>query len=195
VLQARGARATLERHPQQARDALDAIEHTNTQALSDMRRLLAVLRDTEDEPAEDQSHAPQPSLASLEALVDRVCAAGAPVRLEIVGDPGPVPPGVDLSAYRIVQEALTNVLKHAGGAHTTIRLRYGVDALGIEVVDDGGTGAHGDTRASANGRRVGHGLIGIRERVAVIGGEVSAGPRPEGGFEVNARLPYSLEVP
>lgn len=187
VLQSRGARRLLGTDDDAVRRALDAIEHTNTSALSDMRRLLAVLRDTDtfgrDEAAE---HAPAPSLEQLPGLLDQVRASGVPVALEVVGEPVDVPPGVDLSAYRIVQEALTNVIKHAGGARAIVRLDYAADALGVVISDDG-------TQA-VNGAGTGHGLIGIRERVSVVGGEVETGPGEHGGFAVRARLPYSLEV-
>ncbi|MGA8993227.1 MAG: ATP-binding protein [Nocardioidaceae bacterium] len=105
--------------------------------------------------------------------------------LEVVGTPQAVPPGVDLSAYRIVQEALTNVLKHAGAATARVRLDYDADQLRIAVADDGTGGSIGDS---------GHGLLGIRERVAIVGGEVSAGPGPDGGFVVSACLPYSVDA-
>lgn len=187
VLQARGARATLGQDEQAVRHALDAIEQTNTAALGDMRRLLAVLRDTE--PGGDaDAHAPQPSLAGIDRLITQVRSSGLPVTLEVRGTPGEVPPGVDLSAYRIVQEALTNTLRHAGPATATVRLVYDDDALTVAVSDDG-AGATDDS----SGRR-GHGLIGIRERVAVVGGEVEAGPLPGGGFGLTARLPYALEL-
>ncbi len=186
VLQARGARRTLDTDPGAARAALDAIEQTNTAALGDMRRLLAVLRDIEPDGRPDDVHAPQPSLLHLDALVEQVRASGLPVEVEVVGANVVVPPGVDLSAYRIVQEALTNVLKHAESAPTRIRLEYAEDALTVSVHDRGGC----PPKAAGDG--VGHGLIGIRERVAVVGGEVEAGPR-DGGFEVRARLPYALE--
>ena len=182
VLQARGARRTLGVDEEQVRRALDAIEHTNTQALGDMRRLLAVLRDTES----DRDTTPQPSLARLDDLLTRARESGLTVELVTEGADRDVPPGVDLSAYRIIQEALTNVLKHAGPASVRVRLDYRPDALGVSVADDG------TATAAVNG--AGHGLIGIRERVAVVGGEVTAGPRPGGGFEVTARLPHSVEV-
>lgn len=182
VLQSRGARRMLGHDEEQVRRALDAIEHTNTQALGDMRRLLAVLRDTEG----DAATTPQPSLARLEDLVADVRDSGLRVELVEVGDERDIPPGVDLSAYRIIQEALTNVLKHASAEHATVRLEYGADELSLSVRDDGrGTGA-------ANGS--GHGLVGIRERVAVVGGEIATGPADGGGFEVSARLPYSVEA-
>ncbi len=185
VLQARGARRVLDDDSTSVRRALDAIETTNTAALGDMRRLLAVLRDTED--ADVQTHAPQPSLDNLEQLVAQVHESGLPVTLDIAGHRDSVPPGVDLSAYRIVQEALTNVLKHSTGATARVELAYDYGALAITVTDDG-------ISHDATDYRTGHGLIGIRERVAVVGGEVTAGPRPEGGFQVRARLPYSLET-
>ena len=186
VLQARGARRTLDSDPAAARAALDAIEQTNTAALGDMRRLLAVLRDTEPD-GRDDAHAPQPSLAHLDSLVAQVRGSGIPVSVEVSGDDRDVPPGVDLSAYRIVQEALTNALKHAEASPTRVRLDYSDDALTVTVVDDGSP-----TSAAPRGP-AGHGLIGIRERVAVVGGDVEAGPDGHGGFRVRARLPYTLE--
>ncbi len=196
VMQARGGRAMLGRDETQVRRALDAIEQTNTAALSDMRRLLAVLRDTEDHP--DGRAAPQPSLANLEHLVEQVRTAGLSVELAVTGDRAdrdvPVPPGVDLSAYRIVQEALTNVLKHAGPTATArVEVGYGTDSLRVTVLDDGVGPLEATVSRGADGS--GHGLVGIRERVAVIGGRVEAGPGPAGdGFVVTAVLPYALET-
>ena len=182
VLQSRGARRLLGRDEAAVRAALDAIEHTNTQALGDMRRLLAVLRDTEG----DAATSPQPSLTRLDDLVTDVRRSGLDVELVENGAERDVPPGVDLSAYRIIQESLTNVLKHAGARRATVHLDYGPDALLLSVQDDG-TGS-----SAVNG--TGHGLVGIRERVAVVGGEVEIGPGDRGGFEVRARLPYSVEA-
>lgn len=183
LLQARGARRMLGRDDQQVRRSLDAIEHTNTQALGDMRQLLALLRDIEG----DTAHTPQPSLARLADLVADVEESGLPVLVETTGESDAIPPGVDLSAYQIIQEALTNVLKHAGPATATVSLTFGADDLTLAVTDtDTGCGGH------ING--TGHGLVGIRERVAVVGGEVTAGQSPDGGFAVRARLPYSLEA-
>jgi signal transduction histidine kinase len=183
VLQARGGRKLVGHDDDAVRRALDAIEQTNAAALGDMRRLLAVLRDTDTDP--DARQAPQPSLASLDLLLDQVRASGLQVDTTISGPAGGVPPGVDLSAYRIIQEALTNVLKHAGPqAHASVRIAYGPADLDIAVVDDGpGTSASNGT---------GHGLVGIRERVAVVGGTVEAGPADDGGFAVRAQLPYSV---
>ncbi|MFL6004424.1 MAG: sensor histidine kinase [Nocardioides sp.] len=193
VLQARGARATLDANPTAARRALDAIEQTNTAALGDMRRLLAVLRDTEPEGLAADDHAPQPSLAHLERLVTHVRDSGVPVEVDVVGTPQVLPPGVDLSAYRIVQEALTNVLKHTAEARARVVLEYADDALGVTVTDDGSPDAVNGA-GNGSGPGGGHGLIGIQERVAVVGGEVTAGPRAGGGFEIRTRLPYSVEV-
>ena len=177
VLQARGARHALGGEPDDARNALDAIEQTATQALREMRRLLGLLRADDEEVA----LAPQPSLAHLETLVAHVRDAGLPVEVRVEGEPRELTPGVDLSAYRIVQEALTNALKHAGQARARVLVRYGEDALELEVAD---TGA-----GSANGGGSGHGLAGMRERVAVFGGELKSGPQREGGYAVRARLP------
>lgn len=183
VLQARGGRRMLGVDEAQVRRALDAIEHTNTQALSDMRRLLSLLRDAEDgAPA-----GPQPSLERLDALLEEVRGSGVPVQLTVTGSSSVVPPGVDLSAYRIIQEALTNILKHAGpGASAHVEVALGGDAVDLAVTDDG--------RVAVDGDGSGQGLIGIRERVAVVGGQVEAGPRPDGGFAVRARLPYTVDA-
>jgi signal transduction histidine kinase len=187
VLQARGARRMLGEDDAAVTRALDAIEHTNAQALGDMRRLLSVLRDS-DEP---DDLGPQPSLARLGELVSHVEASGVPVGLTVTGGPGEAPPGVELSAYRIVQEALTNVLRHAGpGARAAVELSYGGDHIDLAVVDTGD--ASTATASSPAGR--GSGLIGIRERVAVVGGSVTVGPEPQGGFAIRARLPYTLEA-
>jgi len=179
VLQARGGRKLLDAEPEEARQALDAIERTASQALAEMRRLLGLLRESDEQLA----LAPQPTLARLDDLVGQVREAGLPVELSIEGEPTELPPGVDLSAYRIVQEALTNALRHAGPASARVTVRYAEGELDLEVSDDG-TG-------SGNGGGAGHGLSGIRERVAVFGGDVEAGSRPEGGYAVRARLPYS----
>jgi signal transduction histidine kinase len=185
VLQARGGRRLLGTDDEAVRRALDAIVQTNTAALGDMRRLLAVLRDTEDEVSSRQ--APQPSLDRLDDLVSQVRLSGLAVDLEQTGDDGAVPPGVDLSAYRIVQEALTNVLKHAGaGVTAQVRIDRRPDELVVSVTDDG-------VAAPESGH--GSGLIGIRERAAVVGGEAHAGPAPGGGYQVTARLPYSVNEP
>ncbi|RYP81998.1 histidine kinase, dimerization and phosphoacceptor region [Nocardioides guangzhouensis] len=189
VLQARGGRRLVGVDDAAVRRSLDAIEHTNTAALGDMRRLLAVLRETEE--ATEGALTPQPSLSRLEDLVEQVRSSGLRVDLEVSGEPGTVPPGVDLSAYRIVQEALTNVLKHAGSkARARVQVTYRPHDVDVAISDDG--------RSPVNGGEVarpgdGHGLINIRERVAVVGGTVRAGPGPDGGFVVRAHLPYSVD--
>jgi signal transduction histidine kinase len=180
VLQARGARRMVGHDESAVRRALSAIEQTNTSALADMRRLLALLRDADEDPARAE---PQPSLERLDQLVDQVRGSGLPVELAVNGEPLPVPPGVDLSAYRIVQEALTNVLKHGGPhARARVELSYGAEDLEVLVANSG------EVVATTAG---GHGLIGIRERVGVAGGVVDAGP-VDGGYRVRARLPYLL---
>ena len=181
VLQSRGGAKMIGKDDEAVRRALAAIEHTNTSALADMRRLLGLLRSTEEDGARAE---PQPSLERLDELVEEVRSSGLPVELEVSGDPLPVPPGLDLSAYRIVQEALTNVLKHAGPrACARVELVYGTDGLEVAVTNSGTT--------TSPGAGTGHGLIGIRERVSVAGGSVEAGPA-DGGYAVRARLPYLL---
>jgi signal transduction histidine kinase len=175
LLQSRGARHA--RDQKELESSLDAIEQTAGSALGEMRRLLGILRRDDDELA----LAPQPSVDNLEVLAAQVREAGLPVDLVVEGEPRLLPPGVDLSAYRIVQEALTNALKHAGSASARVRIRYGAEALEVEIADDGPGAANGDAG--------GHGLIGMRERVLVFGGDLETGPRPEGGYTVRARLP------
>ncbi len=178
VLQARGGRRVVEADPDDAREAFGVIERTGHQALEEMRRLLGMLRASDEKLA----LAPQPSLKQLGSLAERVRAAGLPVEVAVEGKPVELPPGVDLSAYRIVQEALTNALKHAGPARARVVVRYGEDEVELEVSDDGaGTGDGGGS---------GHGLIGMRERVSVYGGELYAGRQPGGGYGLRARLPF-----
>jgi signal transduction histidine kinase len=177
VLQARGGRRVLESEPSDARDAFVVIERTGQLALDEMRRLLGMLRRSDEEIA----LAPQPSLKQLGRLVEQVRAAGLPVHVTVEGEARELPPGVDLSAYRIVQEALTNSLKHAGPARARVMLRYGADDLELEIADDG----HG----TGDGSGAGYGLIGMRERVSVYGGELEAGRQPEGGYALRVRLP------
>lgn len=185
VLQARGGRRVLAADPSAAREAFDVIERTNAQALGDMRRLLAVLRESDEELA----HVPQPSLGSVTELVTQMRSSGLDIALRVEGDIGGVPPGVDLSAYRIVQEALTNVLKHAPRSRCTVTVGYGEVAVDVAVENDG----QGRAEIPPQREPGGHGLIGVQERVAVAGGALEVGPTPTGGFRVRARLPY--EVP
>ena len=179
VVQAGAAEQVVLDEPDQARDALRQIRRTGTGALAEMRRLVSVLRDPDDAGM----LAPQPGLAGLEGLVQDARAAGLPISLSISGEPRELPAGLDLAAYRIVQEALTNVRRHAPTATTvTVELRFGDDDLRIDVVDDG-PGA-----TSTDG---GHGLIGMRERVQLYGGRLRAAALPERGFQVSADLPLA----
>ena len=174
----------LDERPEQAREALEAISATSRGTLTELRRLLGVLRDSDGA----RSHAPAPGLSDLPHLVDDVRAAGVPAALHVEGHPGAVHAGVELSAYRIVQEALTNVIKHAGQpTRVDVTVRYAPYALTVEVVDDG-RGAAQARNGDAEGS--GHGLIGMRERVDVWGGELTVGPAPGGGYRVRAQLPY-----
>jgi signal transduction histidine kinase len=176
---ATGARRMLHRDPAAADEALATIEDTSRTALREMRRLLTVLR-TEAEPAVDL--APQPGLAGIDALVEQIREAGLPVALQVEGAGGPLDSGVALTVYRIVQEALTNAIKHAGEATAEVRLSFGTQWLVVEVFDTG-------RGPAPRGLSVGHGLVGMRERVALYGGTLRTGPRPGGGFRVYARIP------
>ena len=181
VLQAAGARAS----GKPAEATLEKIENSARQALGETRRLLGVVRD----PAGEAGLAPQPGIGELDALAASVRAAGLPVNLVISGDLAPLPATVEVSVYRIVQEALTNVLKHAGPARADVTIGCDQETVTIEVTDDG-TGEPG--RQAPRG---GRGLAGMRERAAVFGGELRAGPRPGGGFAVRARLPLADGLP
>ena len=179
VVQAEAAEAMLDVDPDRARRALSSVQETGRSALGELRRMLGVLREMDGSGA---PLAPQPGLGGLDELVESVRAAGLLVSVRVDGRPRPLPAGVDLSAYRIVQEGLTNALKHAGPARADVLVRYGDRELEVGVSDDGR--GH-DPRANGGG----HGLVGMRERVALYGGELEAGPRPEGGFRLRARLP------
>jgi signal transduction histidine kinase len=179
VVQAGAARAVSGSDPAATAEALRQIEASGRTGLAEMRRLLEVLKAEND----GDGRAPQPGLARLDELLDAMRASGLPVEAVVEGAPRPLSPGVDLSAYRIVQEALTNALRHAGGASARVVVRYDPDALELEIADDG-PGPPDDLEASG-----GHGLIGMRERVQLFGGVLEAGARPGGGFLVRARLP------
>jgi signal transduction histidine kinase len=182
TVQASAVRRRLQPEQEREREALRTVEETGRQALSEMRRLLGIMR----EEGEGASRAPQPGVATLRTLVEQVRSAGLPVELTVEGEPVRLPPGVDLSAYRIVQEALTNALRHGGNpAHAWVAVRYGDDDVEIEVANDG--------RSESNGEAAGQGLVGMRERVAMCGGELRAGPREGGGFRISARLPVSAD--
>jgi signal transduction histidine kinase len=188
VVQAAAANRVLDADPAAARASLATIEQTGREALTEMRRLLGILR-ADGSALSD----PQPSLARLPALVEEMRAAGLPVRLSIEGEAPRLSPGVDLSAYRVAQEALTNVLRHAGPSPTEVALRYRPDAIELEVTDDGSAAPPTDdvipSAAATEPDVGGHGLAGMRERVALVHGELEAGPRPGGGFRILARLP------
>ena len=184
VIQAGAARRVLRRDPDGAAEALSSIEAVGRQALADMRRSLGVLREGDHDGF---GTAPQPTVADLDRLVAQTTEAGLAVELAVEGCPRPLPPGVDLSAYRIVQEALTNALRHAGPASAIVQLRYEADSIELEVRDDGRGAAVALDAGAA--RQPGHGLVGMRERVQLFGGELRVGDRPGGGFRVWARIP------
>ncbi|MEJ7569700.1 MAG: sensor histidine kinase [Gaiellaceae bacterium] len=177
VVQAGAERMTLGKERPATTDVLLGIERTGREALVEMRRLVGVLR-RGDEALE---LAPQPSLDRLDELIEHVRQAGLQVELTVEGAPAELAPGIDVSAYRIVQEALTNTLKHAGPARASVHVRYGRRRLEVEVADDGA----GDSVFEGNG----HGLVGMRERIALHGGELEVGSRPGGGFAVRASFP------
>jgi signal transduction histidine kinase len=183
VIQAGAGRRTLASDRELAERAFQTIESTGREALEELDRLLGILRTETDEP----DLLPQPGLEQLRALAGRFEDAGLPVELTIEGEQVPLPRSLDQSAYRIIQEALTNALKHAGQARADVVVRYGEGELDVRVADDGRGAAAGIDSARLPGS--GHGLVGMRERVALFGGELAIGPRPGGGFEVRARLP------
>jgi signal transduction histidine kinase len=177
TVQASAVRRLLLPEQEKEREALEVVEQTGRQALAEMRRLVGVLRRPEEAPA----LAPQPSLEHLDKLVEHVRESGLPVELTVEGDAVPLPVGLDLTAYRLVQEGLTNALKHARADQARVLVRYGDGEIEVEIADNGTGGGDGGGG--------GHGLVGMRERVAVYGGELEAAPRPEGGFRLRATLP------
>ena len=211
VVQAGAARRILARSPDEARAALLAVEASGRTAMVELQHLLGLLSPIDGmqpEPGSGEADTaplrPQPGLGRLQALVDRVSAAGLPVRLTVTGQPRALPPGLDLTAYRVVQEALTNAMKHAGRASTDVILDYRDGAVVIDVSDDGGRdhgpgleasparpgleaspARPGPTAVAGSGR----GLLGLSERLSLYGGEFDAGPKPAGGWRVTARLP------
>ncbi|MFD3650869.1 sensor histidine kinase [Streptomyces cyaneofuscatus] len=187
VVQADGAAYVMDAAPDQARQALETISSTGRQALAEMRRLLGVLR-TGDAP-ESGEYVPQPDVEQIEDLVDQVRRTGLAVDFKVEGTARPLPSGVELTAYRIVQEALTNTRKHGGpDAGASVRLVYFDDGLGLLVEDDGRGAAH-ELYEDGGADGAGHGMIGMRERVGMVGGTLDAGPRPGGGFRISALLP------
>ena len=181
VVQAGGARRILGRDPARAVAAAELIERTGREALAEMRALLGVLH-----AEEHTEYAPQPTLRELDALVERARSAGVPVEVTVEGERRELPAGLDLAAYRVVQEALTNVVKHAGGAPTEVSVHYRADAVEVRIADRGERRARRAMRLGGSG----HGLVGMQERVRMYGGELQAGRRRGGGFEVHVRLPF-----
>jgi signal transduction histidine kinase len=177
VLQAGAERRVLNGENASTREVLETVERTGRSALTEMRRLLGMLRADTNDPL-----TPQPRLTDLPILVGQLRAAGLPVDLRVEGEARELPVGIELSAYRIVQEALTNALKHAGNAKASVNIRYGSDSLELEIADDG-------VESSPPVASGGHGLLGMRERVALYGGRLDAGRRPGGGFAVRVVLP------
>jgi signal transduction histidine kinase len=177
VLQAGAERRVLDDGNASTREVLETVERTGRSALTEMRRLLGMLRADANEPL-----TPQPGLGDVTTLVSQLREAGLPVELHVEGERRELPVGIELSAYRIVQEALTNALKHAGEARASVNIRYAPDSLELEIADDG-------SGASSQVSSGGHGLVGMRERVALYGGHLDAGRRPSGGFAVRVLLP------
>jgi signal transduction histidine kinase len=182
VIQAGGARLVMGDEPKRAQESLRSVERAGREALAEMRRLLGILGD-----GDLRALAPQPGLANIAPLLAHARTAGVSADLHVDGDPIPVPPALDLCAYRIVQEALTNTIKHAAPAGASVEVRWEGSALELEISDDGRRGR------AVNGTTGGHGITGMRERVALHSGTLEAGARPEGGFTVLARLPLAAE--
>jgi signal transduction histidine kinase len=179
TVQASAVRRLLDPDQEKVNTALLVVEETGREALAEMRRMVGVLRHPEEAPA----LAPQPSLEQLQRLVEHAREAGLPVELRIEGEPIQLPAGIDLTAYRLVQEGLTNALKHARAERAEVMVRYGGGHVELMVTDDGPGGGDGD--------KGGHGLVGMRERVSVYGGELEAGPRAGGGYRLRATLPIA----
>jgi signal transduction histidine kinase len=183
VLQIGAVRHKLPQALEEDKDALRGVEQAGRSALAEMRRLLGAMR----HDGEDLELTPQPGLDGLDSLLEEVGRAGLPVRLHLDGDRFPLPRAIDLSAYRIIQEGLTNALKHAHASHADVTVQYGSNELQIEIRDDG--------RGTSTTDGLGHGLVGMRERVKIYGGEMTTGTASGGGFVVNTRLPLSGERP
>ncbi|MFB7665451.1 sensor histidine kinase [Kitasatospora sp. NPDC056138] len=204
VIQTGAAREVLDTMPDEAAAALQAVEGAGRDAMTELRHLLGLLAPAQD-GVDEADLSPQPGLDRLSALVDRIAFAGLPVEVRISGEPRPLPPGIDLTAYRIVQEALTNALKHGDGVKAEVTVRYAEHYLRVEVLNSGPSvlsgdrpdGGPGDRPAPAKQARqspersdgAGRGLLGLRERVAVYGGDLDARRRLGGGYRVRARIP------
>ncbi|MGI5459529.1 sensor histidine kinase [Streptomyces sp. CA-249302] len=188
VIQAGAARKVMDGAPERSKEALLAVEAGGRAAMAELRHVMGLLAAPDtgrpDSPADGLE--PQPGLGQLDALTERVRAAGTPVSVAMSLPPEPLPPGVELAAYRVVQEALTNTIRHAPGAEASVTVGYTGDVLEIEVTDTGATHDPPEAEAEGNGR----GLIGLRERLAVYGGELTAGPTLAGGYRITARVPW-----
>ncbi|MFB6720603.1 sensor histidine kinase [Kribbella sp. NPDC056345] len=193
VIQAGAARQVLATEPDQAEAALLAVEAAGRDTMAELRHLLGLLAPKADEALSGDALSPQPSLRRLSALVDRIAFAGLPVDVRISGEPRPLPTGADVTAYRIIQEALTNALKHGDGVKAEVSVRYSDHALRVEVLNTGPSVLRGGARTSPGSSGDGRGLLGLKQRVAVYGGELDARRRLGGGFRVRAKLP--LERP
>jgi len=191
VIQAGAARQVLATEPSQAQEALLAVEAAGRDTMSELRHLLGLLAPKADGFEEPDSLSPQPSLTRLSALIDRIAFAGLPVDVRISGEPRPLPTGADVTAYRIIQEALTNALKHGDGVKAEVSVRYSDHALRVEILNTGPSVLRGGASVAASGD--GRGLLGLKQRVAVYGGQLDARRRLGGGFRVRAKLP--LERP
>lgn len=189
VVQAGAAREVLGTMPDEAATALRAVEDAGRGAMTDLRHLLGVLAPSPDGEDDTAALAPQPGLDRLGTLVDRISFAGLPVEVRISGEPRPLPQGVGVTAYRIVQEALTNALRHGEGGKAEVTVRYAEHALRVEVLSTGPSVLTGGTPPRAAGQGTGRGLLGLRERVAVYGGDLDARRRLGGGYRVRARIP------
>lgn len=187
VIQAGAARKVMDTAPDRSKQAMLAVEASGRAAMAELRHVMGLLAGHESERAAGSADGlePQPGLDQLDSLIERVRAAGVPVSIEISAPPGPLPPGVDLAAYRVVQEALTNTIKHAAGATASVTIGHCGDWLEIEVTDTGGR----QTARAADGQ--GRGLIGLRERLALYGGALQAGPQSGGGYQIKARVPWT----
>lgn len=184
VVQAGAARRVLDTGADEVTDALLAVESAGRDTMTELRHMLGLLAPAADS---DDLLSPQPGLSRLSSLVDRMCFAGLPVEVRISGDPRPLPSGVDLTAYRIVQEALTNALKHGDGRQAEVVVRYQDNYLRVEVLNTGPSVLSGAPPSTEDGH--GRGLLGLRERVAVLGGDLDARRRLGGGFRVRAKIP------
>ncbi|MFI6792853.1 sensor histidine kinase [Nonomuraea sp. NPDC050383] len=187
VIQAGAARKVMETAPARSKEAMLAVEAGGRAAMAELRHVMGLLAGPESERAGSGADGlePQPGLDRLDSLIERVRAAGVPVSAEISPPPGPLPPGVELAVYRVVQEALTNTIKHAAGAAASVTIGHRGDWLEIEVTDTGGR------RTTRAGDGQGRGLIGLRERLALYGGVLQAGPRRDGGYQIKVRIPWT----